>query len=96
MYRLSKGECDKSLTDCITKTYKTNDNTLGEGILACRKFGGNKIWRNWRDFNLADGGKHLFWRELNLADKHKIEYDKSFFFSKNDIFANQDKTKRKT
>ena len=60
--------------------------TLGEEILAGRKFGGNKIWRNWREFNLADGGKHIFWRELNLADKHKIEYDKCFPLTKNDIF----------
>ena len=32
-------------------------NTLGEEILAGRKFGGNKIWRNWREFNLADANK---------------------------------------
>ena len=31
--------------------------TLGEEILAGRKFGGNKIWRNWREFNLADAKK---------------------------------------
>ena len=31
-----------------------------------RKFGGKKIWRNWREFN--------------LADKHKIEYDKCLNF----------------
>ena len=70
--------------------------TSGEEILAGRKFGGNKIWRNWREFNLADakkckfwrefnlanGGIHKFWRELNLADKHKIEYYKCFFYQK--------------
>ena len=32
--------------------------TLGEEILAGRKFGGNKIWRNWREFNLADAKKY--------------------------------------
>ena len=32
-------------------------NTLGVEILAWRKFGGNKIWRNWREFNLADAKK---------------------------------------
>ena len=31
--------------------------TLGEEILAGRKFGGNKSWRNWREFNLADAKK---------------------------------------
>ena len=29
---------------------------------------------------MADGGKHIFWREFNLADKHKIEYDKLYIF----------------
>ena len=28
--------------------------TLGEESLAGRKISGNKIWRNWREFNLAD------------------------------------------
>ena len=71
--------------------------TLREEILAGRKFGGNKIWRNWREFNLADGGKHIFWRELNLAYKQKIEYDKCFFYQKMIYFFanNQDKTKRR-
>ena len=35
-----------------------------------------------RNVNLAGGGKHIFWWELNLADKHKIEYDKRFFYQK--------------
>ena len=35
----------------------SNVYTLGEEILAGRKFGGNKIWRNWREFNLADAKK---------------------------------------
>ena len=31
-----------------------------------RKFGGNKLWRNWRDFNLADSVKHIFGRKIKL------------------------------
>ena len=51
-------------------------------ILAGRKFSGNKIWWNWQEENLAYGRKHIFWRELNLAHKHKVEYDKCFFIQK--------------
>ena len=42
--------------------------TLGEEILAGRNFRGNKSWRNWREFNLADDEYFVIWRELNLAD----------------------------
>ena len=63
--------------------------TLGEEILAGRKFdgiGGNLIWRMQRNVNFGGNliwrmaGKHIFWRELNLADKHKIECDKCLNF----------------
>ena len=46
-------------------------------ILAGKKFSGNKIWWNWQY-----GRKHIFWRELNLAHKHKVEYDKCSFIQK--------------
>ena len=63
--------------------------------MARRKFSENKIWQNWREFNLAYGRKHLFWRELNLVNKHKIAYNKCFFIQKLYIYLanNQDKTK---
>ena len=50
-----------------------------------------------RQFQSPDRGKHIFWRELNLAVKHKIEYDKCFFYQNIIYFFanNQDKKKRK-
>ena len=36
--------------------------TLGEEILAGRKFGGNKIWRNWRMQKNVNFGRNLIWR----------------------------------
>ena len=38
-------------------TITNNTYTLGKEILAGRNFGGNKIWRNWREFHLADAKK---------------------------------------
>ena len=47
--------------------------TLGGEILAGRNFSGNKIWRKWWEFNLADG--------------HRIKYKEfPFFFTKNFFF----------
>ena len=70
-------------------------NILGEEILVGRKFGGNKILWNWREFNLADGGKHIFWRELKLAGKQKIEYHKCCFYQKMIYFLLTTRIKQK-
>ena len=50
--KINLHECDSCKTLLTSRL-----TTLGEEILAGRKFGGNKIWRNWREFNLADAKK---------------------------------------
>ena len=50
-------KCDKFQSNTFPIAFSVTPHTLGEEILAGRKFGGNKIWRNWREFNLADAKK---------------------------------------
>ena len=53
--------------------------------------GGNQIWWMQRNVNFGENliwqvAENIFQRELNLAHKHKIEYDKCFFIKKLHIF----------
>ena len=53
--------------------------TLGGETLAGRNFSGNKIWRKWREFSLADGHK-VKYKEFPF-----FFHKKNFFFPKNEI-----------
>lgn len=78
--------CNYQLISCHSShLYQRFHCTLGEKVLAGRKFGGIGgilIWRMQINVNLADGRKHIFWRELNLALNLRIlpNYADSNFF----------------